>query len=72
MTDPKKIASLQKLYKAMDSAEIEHRLAHGELSSIPREVAKSELLQRSSSDARMVDGDLGESERTSLRRLFFK
>lgn len=72
MTDPKKIASLQKLYKAMDSAEIEHRLAHGELSSIAREVAKSELLQRSSSDARMVDGDSGESERPSLSRAIFQ
>lgn len=47
MTDPKKIASLKKLYQAMDSDEIEYRLAHGELSPIAREVAKSELQRRS-------------------------
>jgi len=72
MTDPKKIASLEKLYQAMDSAEIEYRLAHGELSPIARELAKSELLQRTSSNARMVDRDSVEGESKSLSGVVFQ
>lgn len=55
MTDPKKLASLQNLYQAMDSAEIEYRLAHGGLSPIAREVAKSVLQERNSPDAGVAD-----------------
>ncbi|CAN7475210.1 hypothetical protein LJR066_003036 [Acidovorax sp. LjRoot66] len=72
MTDPKKIASLEKIYQAMDSAEIEHRLAHGELSPIAREVAKSELERRSAAYASGVDSEAAKIPNTSDSGVLFQ
>lgn len=72
MTDPKKIASLKKLYQAMDSAEIEYRLAHGELSPIARDVAKSELERRSAAYASGVDCEAAKIPNTSDSGVLFQ
>lgn len=72
MTDPKKIASLKKLYQARDSVEIEYRLAHGELSPIAREVAKSELQRRSAAYARDVDSEAANIPNTSGSGVLFQ
>ncbi|RYH65593.1 MAG: hypothetical protein EON54_05610 [Alcaligenaceae bacterium] len=57
MTNHKKLASLKTLYQAMDSAEIEYRLKHGDISPIAREVAKSELQRRSAAYSSGVDSE---------------